>query len=40
VEDNPADVLLVRAALEEYRVIGVLVVFHDGAKAIHFIDEV
>ena len=40
MEDNPADVLLVREALEEYRVIGELVVFHDGAKAIQFIDEV
>jgi CheY-like chemotaxis protein len=40
VEDNPADVRLVRAALEEHGVAGELIVFRDGAKAIQFIEEI
>jgi len=40
VEDNPADVRLVRSALEEYEVAGELVVFRDGEKAIWFIEHV
>jgi CheY-like chemotaxis protein len=39
VEDNPADVVLVREALEENGVLGELVVLSDGEKAIHFIQE-
>lgn len=40
VEDNPADVGLVRAALEEHGVAGDLTVFRDGARAIQFIEEI
>jgi len=40
VEDNPADVRLVRAALEEHGIVGELIVFQDGAKAIQFIGEI
>lgn len=38
VEDNAADVVLVREALEENGVTGELVVLTDGEKAIRFID--
>jgi CheY-like chemotaxis protein len=39
VEDNPADVRLVRAALEEHGVTGELIVFRDGERAIQFIED-
>ncbi len=37
VEDNPADALLIRKALEEHHVEGELLVIADGEKAIEFI---
>jgi CheY-like chemotaxis protein len=40
VEDNPADVRLVRKALEEHQVEGELTLLMDGEKAISFIDAV
>lgn len=40
MEDNPADVRLVRTALEEYGVVGELIVFNDGAKAIQHMEEI
>jgi CheY-like chemotaxis protein len=40
VEDNPADIRLVRTALEQHGVAGELVVFRDGEKAIQFIDDI
>jgi CheY-like chemotaxis protein len=40
VEDNPADVRLVRAALEEHGIPGELIVFSDGEKAIQFIEGI
>jgi two-component system, chemotaxis family, response regulator Rcp1 len=40
VEDNPADVGLVREALGEHAVDCELHVIHDGEKAIRFIDQV
>ena len=39
VEDNPADVLLVREALEEHFVKAEVFVVSDGQKAIDFIDD-
>ena len=39
-EDNPADVGLVREALEEYGVEGELIVATDGEKAIQFIHDI
>ncbi|MGH9666604.1 MAG: response regulator [Bryobacteraceae bacterium] len=39
VEDNPADVLLVREALEEHFVKAEVFVVNDGQKAIDFIDD-
>jgi DNA-binding response OmpR family regulator len=39
VEDNPADVRLLRTALEEHGVSGELIVFRDGEKAIRFIEN-
>ncbi|HVY95080.1 MAG TPA: response regulator, partial [Bryobacteraceae bacterium] len=39
VEDNPADVRLVRTALEEHGVVGELIVFRDGENAICFIEH-
>ena len=39
-EDNPADVRLIREALEEYRIKGSLVVFTDGEKAIQYLDAI
>lgn len=38
VEDNSADVVLVRRALETYGVQGEITVLTDGEKAIHFIE--
>ena len=40
VEDNPADVTLVREALEEHGIEGELIVASDGEKAIAIIQEV
>ena len=40
MDDNPADVRLVRAALEEHRIIGELTVVRDGEKAIQFIEDI
>ncbi|MGH9633004.1 MAG: response regulator [Bryobacteraceae bacterium] len=40
VEDNPADVTLVREALEEHRVDCNLVVLRDGEEAVEFIEQV
>jgi CheY-like chemotaxis protein len=40
VEDNPADVRLVRTALETHGVTGELIVLRDGARAIQFIEEI
>jgi CheY-like chemotaxis protein len=40
VEDNPADVILVREALEEYGVEGELIVANDGEKAIAIIQDI
>jgi two-component system, chemotaxis family, response regulator Rcp1 len=40
VEDNPADALLIRKALEEHHVEGELLVIADGEKAIEFIQAV
>ena len=37
VEDNPADVILVRKALEEYGVAGELTLLMDGEAAIRFV---
>ncbi len=39
VEDNPADVLLVREALEEHKVRADVYVVSDGEKAVRFIDD-
>jgi DNA-binding response OmpR family regulator len=39
VEDNPADVALVRRALETHGVQGEITVFTDGEKAIRFIES-
>jgi two-component system response regulator len=39
VEDNPADVLLVREALEEHQVRADVYVISDGEKAVRFVDE-
>ena len=39
MEDNPADVSLVREALEEHDIEGELVVLFDGEKAIQFIGD-
>ena len=39
IEDNPADALLVRKALEEHGVEGELTVLSDGEKAIQFIQS-
>jgi CheY-like chemotaxis protein len=39
-EDNPADVRLLRDALEEHGVEGELLLFKDGEKAIRFLDAV
>jgi CheY-like chemotaxis protein len=39
-EDNPADVRLIREALEEYRIKGSLVVFTDGEMAIEYLDAI
>lgn len=39
-EDNPADVRLLRDALEEHGIEGELILFKDGEKAIRFIDAV
>ena len=38
VEDNPADVLLVREALEEHSVQAEVLVVSDGEKAVEFIE--
>ena len=38
VEDNPADVLLIREALEEHRVRADVYVLSDGEKAMRFVD--
>jgi len=38
-EDNPADSMLVRKALEEHGLLGELFVAEDGEKAIHFIQS-
>jgi CheY-like chemotaxis protein len=40
VEDNPADVILVREALEEHGVEGELIVANDGEKAIAVIQDI
>lgn len=40
MEDNPADVRLVRTAFEEHRIPGELVVFRDGEEAIQFIQDI
>lgn len=40
MEDNPADVRLVRIALEEHGIAGELLVFSDGAEAIQFIEKI
>ena len=39
VEDNPADVLLVREALEEHQVRADVYVVSDGEKAVRFVEE-
>ena len=39
VEDNPADVLLVREALEEHQVRAAVYVVGDGEKAVRYINE-
>jgi len=38
VEDNPADVLLIREALEEHQVRADVYVLSDGEKAMRFVD--
>jgi CheY-like chemotaxis protein len=40
VEDNPADIRLVRTAFEEHGIPGELTVFRDGERAIQFIEEI
>ena len=40
VEDNPADVLLLRAALKTHEVNSVLYVARDGEEAIHVLEDV
>jgi DNA-binding response OmpR family regulator len=40
IEDNPADVCLVRKALEEHEVEGELTVLSDGEKALQFMEAV
>ena len=39
MEDNPADVLLVREALEEHKVRADVFVVSDGEKAVRFVEE-
>ena len=39
VEDNPADVLLIREALQEYSVRADIYVLSDGEKAVRFVES-